>query len=515
MGLFVLGLWLAWEIGGKIATGDLRSLEFAVMGVVAGAVVVAILRNWRSGFYLFFIWMLFEDLPRKYLGNGTLLFFGKDILVAFVYIALFIEIRRGHEKTFRPPFLLFLSLFIWLGAAQVFNQNSPSILYGLLGFKLYFYYVPLLYVGYALIRSDADLRKFLVVSTSLAAVIAALGIAQAVLGNSFLNPAHLAPELEDLGNLQKSSPLSNQAFSLPDSIFVSSGRFGQFLIVAFILALGTVGYLFLAGQRSRKPVFVGIGTLGVAALLSGSRGVVLYVAASALILAAASLWGAPWRWKQAHRLLRAIRRSFIIAALGLTALLLLFPDEAGSRIAFYTETLSPKSSAYELGNRSWDYPINNFLQTFDAPNWVLGNGIGTASLGTQYVAKLLGEPPLHLWIEEGYGQLIVEMGLIAPFFWILWAAAVVYYCWKVVRRLRQTRFFPIGFAIFWYAFLMLFPFTFAGLASYQNFVCNIYLWLLIGVLFRLPDLLANPATPAIVQPRQHRGFWLRPWAKSS
>jgi hypothetical protein len=504
VGLLVLTLWLAWEIGGKIAAEDLRSLEFAVMGMVACAVGVTTLRNWRSGFYMFLVWMLFEDLPRKYLGNGTALFFGKDVLVMLVYIALLVEIRHGREKTFRPPFLLFFSLFFWLGAVQVFNQNSPSILYGLLGFKLYFYYVPLLFVGYALVRNDADLRKFLVVSASLAGVIAALGIVQALLGNSFLNPAHLAPELEDLGNLQKSTPLSNQVFSLPDSIFVSSGRFGQYLIVAFILALGSAGYLLLSGQRSRKPVFVGIGILGVAALLSGSRGVVLYVLASALVLAAGSLWGAPWRWKQAHRLVRAIRRSFIFAALGLTAILLLFPDEAGSRIAYYTETLSPNSSAYELGNRTWDYPINNFLQAFDGPNWVLGNGIGTASLGTQYVAKLLGQRPLRLWVEEGYGQLVVEMGLIAPFLWILWAASLVYCCWKVVRQLRQTRFFPIGFAILWYAFLMLFPFTFAGLAAYQNFVCNVYLWLLIGILFRLPDLLANPAVPAIVQPRQLR-----------
>ena len=143
IGLFILGLWLAWELGEKIAEEDVRSLEFAVMGMVACAVVVAILRNWRSGFYLFLVWMLFEDLPRKYLGNGTLLFFGKDVLVAFVYVALLVEIRRGREKSFRPPFLLFLSLFIWLGVVQVFNQNSPSILYGLLGFKLDFYYVPL------------------------------------------------------------------------------------------------------------------------------------------------------------------------------------------------------------------------------------------------------------------------------------------------------------------------------------------------------------------------------------
>src|SRR5579863_10154185 len=81
MAVFLLSLWLAWQLGGRIVNQDLRSLEFAAMAVAACVVAVVILRNWRSGFYLFLVWMLFEDLPRKYLGNNTVLFFGKDVLV--------------------------------------------------------------------------------------------------------------------------------------------------------------------------------------------------------------------------------------------------------------------------------------------------------------------------------------------------------------------------------------------------------------------------------------------------
>jgi hypothetical protein len=42
--------------------------------------------------------------------------------------------------------------------------------------------------------------------------------------------------------------------------------------------------------------------------------------------------------------------------------------------------------------------------------------------------------------------------------------------------------------IFWYAFLLLLPFTFQGMQAYQDFVLNAYLWLLLGILFRLPTL---------------------------
>ena len=508
-GLFVLGMLLAWQVSGKIVADDERSLIFGVF-IFAGCIVaVTVLRNWRTGFYLFIVWMLFEDLFRKYMGNGLALFFGKDILAALVYISLFAAIRRGREKAFRAPFLLLLSFFFLLGVLQVFNPNSPHILYGLLGFKVYFYYIPFMFVGYALIKSDEDLRKFLILNVGLSACIAALGIAQAILGNSFLNPAKLAPELQDLGNLEKSTPLSNQIFSLPDSVFVSSGRFDFYLILAFILALGASGYLLLNNLRGRKIVFPAIAVIGVATLLSGSRGAVMYVSMSAVALAAGFLWGAPWRQRQAHRMLKMIRRSVVVGAIGLASILFLFPQEAGSRIAYYAETLLPSSSAYELGNRTWDYPIRNLTDAFSRPNWLPGNGIGTASLGGQYVAKSIGVPPLNIGVEEGYGVLIIEMGIIAPFLWILWTASLLYSSWGVVWRLRQTRFFPIAAAIFWFSFLLLYPMTFGGIAAYQNYICNVYLWLLVGILFGLPEIQAstpNPLQATSAKTRARGGF---------
>jgi hypothetical protein len=495
-GVFALAVWTAWELGGEIASNNVRSLEFAGAGFFAAVTVVAILRNWRTGFYLFLAWMLFEDLFRKYMGNGLALFFGKDILAALVYISLFTEIRRKREKRFQPPFLLFLVIFFFLGFVQVFNQNSPHILYGLLGFKTYFYYIPFMYVGYAFVRGDEDLRKFLVLNTALSGLIAGLGIVQAIIGNSFLNPAKLAPELRDLGNLEKSTD-TRQIFNLPDSVFVSAGRFDQFLILAFILALGTAGYLLLCNLRGRKVVFISLGIIGVATLLSGNRGSFMLVLISALAMGAAFLWGAPWRQRQAHKMIKAIRNSLIFGAAGLVLILFLFPKEAGSRVEYYTETLLPSGSSYQLENRTWDYPIENLLSVFSGQNWVLGNGIGTASLGTQYVAKLLGQPAPNLWVEEGYGVLIVEMGIIAPFLWILWTAALVYCGWGVVRRLRQTRFFPIALSIFWFAFLLLYPMTYGGLSAYQNYINNVYLWILVGILFRLPEIQAS--TPNLLQ----------------
>jgi hypothetical protein len=114
------------------------------------------------------------------------------------------------------------------------------------------------------------------------------------------------------------------------------------------------------------------------------------------------------------------------------------------------------------------------------------------------VARLTGTPSPGIGVEEGFGTMILEMGVLAPFLWVLWTAFLIYYSWKIIRSLRETRLFPIALAIGWYAFVLLYLWTFASLAGYENYVCNVYLWLLVGILFRLPELLVNNPSLSVV-----------------
>src|SRR5260221_2506964 len=188
MGFLVLACYAAYKAANFVLNDDLQGL--AMVGVACGvsASVLAMLNNWRNGVYLFLGWLLFEDFVRKYLGNNMFIYFGKDLLVLVVYISFYISLRAKKEKIFRPPFLLPLLIFIWFGAIQMFNPGSPHFLYGLLGFRVYFLYVPLLFVGYALLDSEEQLRRFFTVNIVLGLVIVSLGIAQAILGHTFLNP---------------------------------------------------------------------------------------------------------------------------------------------------------------------------------------------------------------------------------------------------------------------------------------------------------------------------------------
>ncbi len=501
--LLGFGLLAALQLGNWIDSGDDRMLLYSGMACVLCVIALTILKSWRMGFYLFVIWLLFEDLIRKYLGNNMVIYFAKDVLVGLTYLSLFIAIRRGRAKRFHPPFLLFLSLFFWLAAIQIFNPYSPSVLYGILGMKLYFYYIPLMFVGYALIRDDRDLWRFLIMFMALAGVISAFGIIQAVVGPTFLNPRTLAPALQELGSLDKATPLTNQIFFLPCGVFVSAGRFAFYLLLAGILGLGAAGYFILSALRRRKVVFLGIALVALATLLSGSRGTFLWLLISTAVLTVAYRWGASMRGDQSRRLMKAIRQSIIFAAAGVLIFIAFFPSAVSSRFNFYSQTLLPGSSAYQLGDRTWTYPIGELVKAFSEPHWFVGNGTGTASLGGQYVSKLTGSAS-SVSVEEGYGQLILEMGILAPFLWILWTAELLRSSWKTVRALRHTRLFPVAAAILWYAFVMLYPMTYLGLDVYENFVNSAFLWVLVGILFRLPEIVATPPAAEITMARPGR-----------
>ena len=489
-----------FQIVVRIVYGNADQLIYPALGVVVIFISIRILNDWRDGFRIFLIWLLVEDLIRKYMGNNMAIYFGKDFLVGISYISFVVALRKHAVKTFRPPFLISLGAFAWFAIAQVFNSNSPSLVYGLLGIKLYLFYIPLMFLGYAIIEKEEDLSRFLVLNMIIAGVIALLGIVQSIVGLSFLNPSELADDIKDLGSLTRVAPISGMLVSRPTSVFVSDGRFASYMVLMFIVGLGTAGYLLLRGRRGQSLVFISIGLTALGGVMSGSRGAFLYIVISAMLVCAAMLWGAPWRWRQGHRLVKAIRRSLMLISVAIALIVVFFPDAILARWAFYTETMSPDSAAYELDYRVWDNPYANLKGAFDNPHWVTGNGIGTASLGVQYVARIMGVPPNYVGVESGYGVVIVELGLLGIILWVLWTLHVTLSAFKVAQKLKETPYFPVAASIVWFTFMLLILDTFSGMQSFENYVNNAYLWLLLGILFRLPSLASEYRSASIAAP---------------
>ena len=478
-------LVLGRVISDTIVADARRGLFLLAAGVAVVAIIAKTVNDWRKGLFLFFSWLLFEDLIRKYMGNNMLVYFGKDVLVAVVYLAVFLgKAREDRIEPFRVPFKYALGLFFLVALAQLFNPNMPSIFYGLLGLKLYFYYIPLMFVGYGFLRSEQDLRKFLVWNMVLAAIISSIGIAQSIIGLEFLNP-HSGADIEELAHLVRHTP-SGLAVTRPPSVFVSDGRFSEYLVIVFILGLGTAGYLFLRTRRDRKIVFAAVGLIAVAAVISGSRGAFSWVAISSVVLALGIIWGAPPKLAESYKMIKAIRRSFVFIVLALALAAVLYPEVVGARLVFYRETVALDSPDQETTGRAWSYPAQGFLVALSDPDWLIGHGTGTTSLGIQYVSRILDAPQTGIGVESGAGNLLLEFGILGPICWLLWSASLIFAAVKVTLKLKGTWGFPLALSITWFIALVLLPLSWGNVTEYQNFVANAYLWFCVGILFRLP-----------------------------
>lgn len=392
---------------------------------------------------------------------------------------------------------------------HVFNPASTSIFYGLMGMKLYFFYTPLLVVGYALIDSETALRRFFFINLSLVLVIVALGIAQSIIGPRFLNPAVLPEDIRALSETYREAPITHVTVYRPTSVFVSTGRFSNLLIVSWLLVFGFSGYVLLRHRAGRAFAFLALGLTAAGCLMCASRGVFMWSLGGAILGGVAFIWGAPWRQGEVLRIVRALPRAALGIALAVSILLLAYPEAFLNRIAVYSETLDPRSPVSELVHRTQTYPLANFLGAFNYDRWPYGYGIGTASLGGQYVARFFRVTPPETPVESGYGNLILEMGIGGLILWLTMSFAVVRSAWKVVKKLKGSPFFPLGFMIFLYSFILLFPITFTGNQGYQDFILNSYMWLLLGILFRLPTLVLSTKVPVAATAGQTGINWIR------
>jgi hypothetical protein len=331
----------------------------------------------------------------------------------------------------------------------------------------------------------------------IAIFVAGIGLVQSLGAKNFLNPSNGAPELYVLSHVTKTAPQSRLATLRPTSVFVSDGRFSDFLLLMFVLSFGFAAYLMIRPRPGRRIVFLAFGIVALAAVMTGVRFAFVSLIVDTVVLSLVTLWGVPEDKRINFRWGKAIRTGLIGCAVGIAITAAYFPEALESRLAYYSETLSPGSSTSELDWRSLGYPVQEFSKVFTQPNWVGGNGIGIASLGSQYVFRLTGVPRPSVGSESGYGNLIAEFGLLGPILWTAWTVSLLVATWKVVRKLKGSPFFPLGFAIFWFAFVTLGPINIYGL-DYQNYLTCAYLWLTIGMVFRLPSLLAQQQTVAAI-----------------
>ena len=489
-----LGCVIIVAAAGVSVIGSQSRWAFPFVLACLGVLCFLAFFSWRTGLPLFIAWLVVEDLIRKYLGNNMFLYFGKDALfLSLLGGFLLTQVGEPRKTHFYPSFLFPLGLFLVMALLQTFNPDSPSPLYGLLGFRMNFFYLPLLWVGFYWWRTPQDLGRFWTFCIGVGAIVAFLGIVQGIVGLHFLNPPTLAEEIRPLASLVREAPLSGYKVPRPCSVFVSDGRFAHFMFLCLNLNLGLIFALWCHPEwnewlnKFQKTVLLlssAFCTLGL--VMSGSRGGFLMGFVTFLLFLTFRPSVIQWkRWARAVLILLGALAGAFCAAIFLA------PEAIKARWAFYWETLSPTSPKSELFYRLFQYHPQDLVKALVSPYALFGQGFGTNSLGIQYLRKFASVPLPMIIVESGIGNIVAETGIVGLTLWLLWSFAVLRWAWSSTMRLRGHPFFFLAFGLAWFMTLKVIVPLWGGMAGFQEFIGNAFLWLSLGLLGRMVFLKEN------------------------
>ncbi len=168
-------------LGFAVGTG--RGAIAAALLAVAIAIALG-LRSWRWSVYALLLYIPVSGVPiiLSY-PNTQLAVLLKDILFiipAYLGFLAWAWAKRSRILFAGAPVVL-LALLALLVLGQALNPSLPNMLVGAIGVKVWLLYVPLLFLGYHLVRDRTDLSRLLALMSLSAVLPLALGIVEAIM----------------------------------------------------------------------------------------------------------------------------------------------------------------------------------------------------------------------------------------------------------------------------------------------------------------------------------------------
>lgn len=393
--------------------------------VLFAALVSAVwaFRNWRAAVKGAMVLLVLEGALRKWVFPGAqdLLYFAKDVVLASAFVG-FLADSRARQRWRPPPAPVLyaaLALSVVIGLFQIFNPRLPNLLVGILGFKAYFLYVPLMFVLPWAFQDDRELARFLRRYLLLAIPVGLLAILQFMApASSALNTYARAGEGGDIARFGSSTHVR------VTGTFAFISGYVSYLLASSVLALAILGTM---GWRLRGALLVysslALTLLGM--LMTGSRGPVLVF----LGLVPVYWWFAVVRERGAGA---TVGRLLLVSSV-LCGLLIGFGDEALN--AFVGRSRASQDTASRLAS------------PFVAP-WavlpqvgLLGYGVGathqTAAAVTKSIVPYSWMRGLRLEAESG--RVMAELGALGFVLIYFLRCGMAVFALRQILRLR-TRF---------------------------------------------------------------------------
>jgi hypothetical protein len=394
---------LPHSVGPMLAAARLTIGTLMTIGAFGGLMIMAwTYSNWRAGVKVALIIALFEGAIRKwgFPSGQELIYFLKDVFLAGAYLRFYFapdDAVRSRRLAYGTGFIMLACLVVSFSAL---SPNLGSPLLALYGLKIYLYYLPLIFMIPYLYETEEDLKKGLLYFALFATPICLLGIAQwAAPGSSFLNIYAQSTDETIITEMAGSSRVR-----ITGTFSYLTGH-TTFLVVFFSLHVAL-----LCTALPKWATFwlmANLPLLAANSIMSGSRGVVLYMVLFVAIFLVAATFIRISRGKSVVMVLAGV------VALGGGLAVTVFREATANWYVRATE------SGDSVKSRTIDHPTESLKYAINEVGFI-GYGIGLTHPAMDRIRKVLGVAPPRVKApvyDLEISQVYVELGFFGFMFW--------------------------------------------------------------------------------------------------
>jgi len=426
--------------------------------------------DWQRAIKAVLVIVVFEGALRKWVlpQASELIYFFKDLVLLGAY-ASYYKAHIMYQKKYAHKTIFDLLVFviaIWC-AVEIFNPRLGSPIVGLLGFKAYVYYIPLVWILPKLFSTQEQFYSFLRTYLLLIIPIGVLGIVQYFSPVTSPINRYVPGEVTGIATVGSNARITGT--------FSYLAGYGVYLMICFGLLLPLVS----VPQSWRWRLLLGIALFLVVvnSFMSGSRGVVF---TQALLLILYLLFLGIRQPRATMHLLRQFALPALLVAYLVSTQFTVAIDNFMTRV----------NGNQDLSGRI----IDNFADPFrytEYSGWI-GYGIGATLPGGNAMRAMLRLPAgewIPVYYESEMARVVLEIGPIGFVLWYLLRIILVLLLFGLFWRLRT----PVLRQLALMAFLIHLIQLNGQLVVNPTF--NVYYWVLASFIFLLPQLDEAYETP--------------------
>jgi hypothetical protein len=432
-------------------------LVLIVVAIAAAGVSVA---YWRHAVVAAMVLLVFEGALRKWAlpEAQAAIYLAKDLLLLGAYLGFAMTKGIAAPVARARPFILLLGMSAAYGMIEMLNPALPSLLLAAVGWRAYFFYIPLLFIVPYLFDSQDGLYRALNRYVLLALPIAALGIVQ------FYSPMDSALNMnvdQGLGEGTVQGFGDDRVRAAGSFSFVSG--YGAFLTAAALV----VGALLARRDwqfRDNAALYGGLVLIIAAMFATGSRGPVYSLIAVTIVYTIFSAATGDFSFGAAFRA--------CLGAAALSAAVWNFIPEPAE--AFHQRVMGTEDT------------LERLVSPLVEPFYILGEagpvgfGIGAAH---QSAAFLVGSE--YSWWTNGMvaeaesSRVMLELGILGFFFVFLFRIAIALTALRAAFALKSRAGRSLALMLALFLGLQIFG------AVIFNPTMNVLYWFAVGMLFAL------------------------------